>query len=931
MFWLSVSLSASVYAVDPTLDWETIQSENFFIHFSTGHKEKAERVVSVAEAAHSRLSKELNWMPAEKTHLVISDESDLANGYATPLNFNRSVLFMAPPSGVGGLEDFDDWLSTLITHEYTHILHLDKAHRVPAGLRNIFGRFVLLFPNIFQPAWMVEGLATYKETDNDRSIGRGQSTLFSSMMRAESMNGLKPVSQVNLPINTWPAGNTPYLYGVYFMIFIDETYGEETIQALIEAYSDNLLPFAINSTFKNVFGKDVTEMWLLFSAWLEKRYTEQIQNIKQAGIVDGKPVSPAGYANQPVRVAGQYVYYIHDSGYSQPELVRFNVKQNNAEVETLVEVHHGTDFDVDDDACILLTQNEICDEYALYRDIYIYGENKKLERITRCGRYVRAVWDYDGKSIIALRHKAGEFELHRLSTAGELLNVLWTSGNDTIVSQFDISPDGKQLVAAVWRKNGGWNLEWLNIEAAQWEMITRNTDIQAYPSYADQGESIIYSADYNGVFNLYRYETNTGQHHRISNVINGAFQSSQSDEHDALYYVFYTAEGTEIRQLDKIDSIEIVQPAHNQKLIPYDYEISQHGSSPYSPWSGLRPRWWFPHLVLTEDGNEAGFTTSGNDALGIHNYQLTAAYEIDSKMLLGSLVYSYSNRFSFIVARSNNILLDTSGNFNRTRPTDTVQAVISFPYTQLLSSHKFLLAVAWERDSDKKLSATATPVADFEDNLVGLGWLYNSSRSYPFSISENDGMKIRLVAEDSDTFDSDFSGQVYTLDWKQYIRTGDESVLALRFVQGWGTDFPSLFELGGENGGSLNLLGESGVPVFGVRNYALRGYAEGRPQLRGRRAQLLSAEWRFPIQRVERGLMAPPIGLMQWSGTVFVDSGDAYNRDSADKYYTGTGLEINADLNLFYMLPVSARLGYAHGFDENIGDDRLYLSVGASF
>ena len=160
-----------------------------------------------------------------------------------PVPFNRSVLFMAPPSGPGGLEDFDDWMTLLITHEYTHILHLDKANQSPAALRKVFGRFLFLFPNLFEPLWMIEGLATYKETDNSRGIGRGQSSLFNMMMRAEVQNGIKPVSQVNLPITSWPGGATRYLYGVYFMVFLSEQYGDDKIQRFVESYSTNLLPF----------------------------------------------------------------------------------------------------------------------------------------------------------------------------------------------------------------------------------------------------------------------------------------------------------------------------------------------------------------------------------------------------------------------------------------------------------------------------------------------------------------------------------------------------------------------------------------------------------------------------------------------------------------------------------------------------------------
>ncbi|NOR43692.1 MAG: hypothetical protein GQ572_10180, partial [Gammaproteobacteria bacterium] len=178
-------VSKNVFAVDPGLDWKTIESEHLYVHFADGNKAIAERALVIAEAAHLRLTAELDWYPKEKTHVILSDETDQPNGFATPIFFNRTVIFLAPPTSVDTLEDFDDWLTTLIFHEYTHIVHLDKSDGSPEFLRNIFGRFFLLFPNLFQPSWVIEGLATHKETYPERGVGRGQSTMFASMMRAE--------------------------------------------------------------------------------------------------------------------------------------------------------------------------------------------------------------------------------------------------------------------------------------------------------------------------------------------------------------------------------------------------------------------------------------------------------------------------------------------------------------------------------------------------------------------------------------------------------------------------------------------------------------------------------------------------------------------------------------------------------------------------
>ncbi len=925
--------SSSALAVDPFLDWYTFETENFVIHYSTGNKPTAEKAAVIAEKAHIRLSKELNWQPAEKTELIITDESDLTNGFATPLNFNRTAIFLAPPPPMSTLEDFDDWLTLLITHEYTHVLHLDKVRGAPASLREIFGRFFLLFPNIFVPPWITEGLATNKETNLEDGVGRGQSSLFAMMMREETAKGVKPVSQVNFPIATWPGGATRYLYGVYFMRFISETYGEDKLQMFIENYSNNLLPFSINTTFEQVFGKDVTAMWAEYEQWLHARFDKQIEEIKNQGVTKGEAITQTGYFNQPVRLNGDNVYYVRNAGNHQPELVRFKQGESSESADVLTEVLRLTGFRVHKEAGVLIAQAEICEEYSLYSDLYVFNEQKEeLTQITECGRYLEANWMPDGKSIIALHHDAGKFELHRLSLQGEIEEIIWKSVDDEIVAQIDMSPDGKQLVGVVWRKGSGWNLELFDLQAKQWRAISSNTDIKAFPAFSDNGDSIIYSADYDGVYNLYRYDVRTKQHAKISNVVGGALQAHQLSREGPLYYVGYGAEGTDLYRMDKTSMNKPVALPVTKKLNSYDYVLEEHAEEEYSPWPGLKPRWWFPSLTLDDDSTEIGITTAGNDALGIHEYFLALAYETKNGIPLGAFAYTYSNRFLFALERSNNIFNDANGNFNRARPTNLAQAIFILPRTKVLTQHNFLLGVSWEKDSDHTLARGALPEEDFEDNILGLAWLYNGARVYPLSISKNDGMNIRLVAEDSDAFNSDFTGQVYTLDYKQYIRTGKESVLAFRVFQGWGNDSPNPFRLGGEDTGvSLSLFGITGTAVFAEREYALRGYDEGLPQLRGRRAQVVSAEWRFLIDRPERGIMSPPLGLMQWSGAVFVDSGAAYNDSSPDEYFTGAGAEINVDLNAFYLIPVRARLGYAHGFDEDIGDDRVYFQVGASF
>ena len=65
--------------------------------------------------------------PPRRTHVVLADQTDLANGWATPLPYNTIVVNAVLAVGRRVHRHFDDWLRLVFTHEFTHIVHLDRS------------------------------------------------------------------------------------------------------------------------------------------------------------------------------------------------------------------------------------------------------------------------------------------------------------------------------------------------------------------------------------------------------------------------------------------------------------------------------------------------------------------------------------------------------------------------------------------------------------------------------------------------------------------------------------------------------------------------------------------------------------------------------------------------------------------------------------
>src|SRR5262245_23542207 len=147
--------AARAQFVDPSLNWRTLDTAHFSVHFPEHLREQGRVVAATAGAVYPRVTARLRWTPALRTHVVVLDSLDVANGLASPIPFNYIQIVLTPPDE-GELLQNREWLELVLTHEFTHIAHLDKAIDDPLALRRIFGRFLLLFPNLLEPGWVTE-------------------------------------------------------------------------------------------------------------------------------------------------------------------------------------------------------------------------------------------------------------------------------------------------------------------------------------------------------------------------------------------------------------------------------------------------------------------------------------------------------------------------------------------------------------------------------------------------------------------------------------------------------------------------------------------------------------------------------------------------------------------------------------------------------
>ena len=937
MCWGSAAYGGVAH--DHDLQWRTLRTPHFHIHFHTGLDALAARTADIAERAHERLSVTLQWSPALPTDVVLTDEVDFANGFTTPVPGNHIELWVTPPSD--GLDEFGAWLEALITHEYVHVLHLDAVDSIPATWRKIFGRHPLLFPGLFQPDWIIEGYATYLEGDVEAGSGRGQSSYFDMLMRMEVAGGVKPLSQVNLPISTWPAGATRYLYGVEFMKFIAARYGEDALRHWINRYRGYLIPFKINANSRRVFKKTLTQLWGEFTQHLRQRYQSQIASVESSGLRVGQALSFSGYASgQTWANAEGTIYYVRADGRTPQALMR--LRPGASQPELLAEVNMGARFDVHPRGGILIAQSDYVGNARIHFDLYrMSAEGQKLQRLTHGARFRHAIWSSEGDEIYAVRQAGGHSSLHVLDTNGVEQTELWRGTEDEVLSTIAANPRGDRLVTVKWQREVGWQLAEFDLAQRTWRVYPQPNVTPVDARYALEGESILFSADFDGVFNVWRLNTASGERQRLTRVIGGAFAPSV-DAGGNLYYTGYQSHGFDVFRVEAAALLALpTEPMRVASSAPLavvrnTVPTSNYTVTDYTPATGLAPVWWSPLWAFAEDLYLVGATTGGADPLRRHVYGLTAGYDFANNVPIGSFAYFYDGwRVIPQVTLSRDIGLHLSnGDTSAVTTSNSIEATLSWPFLKQRKQWMWHVGAVSDRVTVEYTAPGVVYRPQRDDQLLATAVSFNSTRHLPLSVSRGYGRDVSAVYEDSDWAASDYSGQVTRLDWREFFNPGGEHVVALRYVLGWGVGDPRPFQLGGALSTDV-LFGSETVGAsapFNRRDYPLRGYADGSSQLQGRRMNLLSAEWRMPLSRVERSIMAPPLGLHQWFATFFTDVGATWNDGSSpEKQYVGSGIELNVDAALLYDFRVTLVAGYGHGWDRNIGEDQFYIRLGSAF
>ncbi len=528
----------------PDLNWQTIETKHFQVIFPAEVENIAQDVANLAESVYFPICNELKYFPP-KTPIILHTQTDIANAFVTLFPF-RMELFLTdlqfPLMGPGV-----DWLRILVTHEFRHIVQLQKRSGFIALARITTGEQGALLPAIGYPGWWLEGDATFTETAYT-SGGRGRSASFDMALAAQlNEKGTFRYQKAYLGSQK---DLVPSIYhlGYYLTQQIDSDTTKLGLRPKIMDWYGwvPLGPIGFNiavhlSTRKSLdahYKAAMAKLAANFKAREEREgFTEyELLNLRKNEV-------PINYRSPRWTSDGSVIAY--RSGFdARQQLVVF---ETGGEEQTILPRRIGENLSVQNG---ILGWTETVDDirwaWKIHSKVRLFDlEHKRYLDYDISQRLLWMDLAPDGLKIAGVVNE-GLYSNIIIKDLEKGQDIALTRDKATYYSYPRYSADGQQLAVVV-RHDSTQSLQIIDLKngARDTLFVTHRRQL-SHPVFGRDGKHLFFSADLDGRFNVWALELNTGGLFRVTNARYGAFAPDVSPNGRELVFSNYSALGFDV-------------------------------------------------------------------------------------------------------------------------------------------------------------------------------------------------------------------------------------------------------------------------------------------------------------------------------------------------------------------------------------------------
>jgi hypothetical protein len=922
----------------PDIKWREIAGPRFIVVFPQGYENEASYTLETAHQLYGDLIEIWKTSPPlrGKIRILLSDIYDQSNGSATFFPYNQIEIYLFTPPPDSTIGSGKDWIRLVLTHELTHIITFNYGSGLTYFLRGILGAHPILYPTIYIPNWMMEGIAIFAESRlnaGGRLNTPDYKILLKYISQSDSMPNWRSIWGDPTP---WPGSASRYLYGAAFTAYLAETYGIEKIRQLILYYARRPVPLASTSDgsplilntrrrFKQVFKKDIAALWKEFLQYTHAAYAG-------GGNSDASPVAPitfltrdGKYKRHPLLTAGGVIYYV-DRDYRQYPGI-YQLDSRTGKRKRLLKKTGVTGLHY------ARGENKIyfsaADNYRFfyhYNDIYVLaprtGSVRRLSRGRRLSHPVKG----PGKPGVI-------YCVKRQRAASYLAALDPGTGRERILSRgFDglahlaISPDQRYIAASLKPRNKPWGIALFNLDGKLERFLTEGGEKSYYPVWKNENE----------LFFVHRQ----GDRYQLASLClrdSAVYIYSAPRLHDLRYFSlspggrrlaasFFDANGynlgiVELETLEKKQAPPVSAPG---AIVSPPPRSRGHKIKSYNFPRELAPKYIDFNYRYAGMEIQPGISLSGHDLLLRHQFTFQGFYGFKSRTPNIAFTYTYDGLYPTLSLSYSDLTdlenrITSAGVAHNERK---LKLSALFPLFIKERSQVYLYGDAhleWIQDK--------YPFFSYErrSSLSGttLGIFYNTAQRYYDAISLSDGQELSLsyARESMSVKDGGRNINTAALEYKRYITLHRPNVLALRLavVDSWG-ERKRIFHMGGARSYSGFHTADSGLLEL------MRGFPLG--YFSGTGGCLFNLEYRVSLLKIER-VFTVSRSIERLYLSFFADIGSVWH----DKKIVSPSYSLGAELNLLlYLGDIKFNVCGGAALGRRPGHSPiLYLRIGNSF
>jgi len=555
-FLLSTLLSAQeVEYTHPELDWYTIRTEHFQIHYHQGAERSARVVAKVAEDIYDPVTSFYDWAPDGNIHFIIKDHDDNSNGAA--YYYDNKVEIWAPQMRFI-LRGTHNWLRNVVTHEFTHMIQLGAirkiTRRIPSFYLQLIGYEAEKRPDVLYgypnrlasyplpmtviPMWLAEGAAQFQVPglDYDRWDSHRDMLIRTAVLSGELLD----YDEMGVFGKNSLGNERTYNAGYALVRYIAHRWGASSLNE-ISRHMSRTLSFGARGALERVIGMDADRLYSIWSKHLESFYGQKCSRILQ-NRTEGRILTAKGIGNiAPVwSPEGRYLAYCGSRSSDYLTLTRLMLyeKETGKHHTLKPQVNSRLSWSADGSR-ILYARRRRSAHHSHFYDLHVYDvERRREKRLTHSLRAADPDWAADGR-IVCVVQSDGTDNLVLLSETGESEKNLTGYSNGEALYSPRWSPDGSAIIFGRADRHGR-DLYKIELSSGAVTPILQSAGDARDACYTPDGKRILFSWDRTGIFNIYSINPDGSDLRLWTNTAGGAFMPSLSADGSLAYSLFVT-------------------------------------------------------------------------------------------------------------------------------------------------------------------------------------------------------------------------------------------------------------------------------------------------------------------------------------------------------------------------------------------------------